>query len=179
MAVTATGCQMRNEASNIQLLPTLPYNEGSISGTIEVLFNIAKRLELTDDIVKNKIIILKEDLMIVKNCRRAIYWRQDELRPMPRFHWIEPIAGLFHLQINMLSLFFDKFWGMAGSIVGLERFSGILKCKHINQAALTKNFHHLDDFFRTVIEALIVTLCIHVTGCQTIDTFQSWLGSSN
>lgn len=169
----------KNETSNILPLPTLLYNKGSILGIIEVLFDIVEPLELINNVVKNKIIILKGDLMTVRNCKRAIYLQQDELRPMPRFHWIEPIAGLFHLQINMLSLFFDKFWGMAGSTIGLERFSGILKCKYINQAALTKNFHHLDDFFQTVIEALTMTLCMHVAGWQTINTFQGLLGNFN
>ena len=169
----------KNEASNILPLPTLPYNEGNISETIEVLRDIAKRLELTDDVVKDKIILLKGDLMTVRNCRRAIYRWQDELRPTARFHWIEPVAGLFHLQINVLALFFDKFWGTTGNIVGLDRFNGILKRKHITRAALTKNFHHSDDFFRTVIEALVVCLCMHVAGCQTIDQFQDWIGSSD
>ena len=148
-------------------------------GTIEILFDVAERLELTDNVIKNKIIILKGDLINIRNCRRAIYRRQDELRPMPWFHLIEHIAGLFHLQINMLSLFFVKFWGMAGNTIGLERFSGILKRKHINQAALTKNFHHSDNFFWTVIEALTVTLYMYVADCQTINTFQGLLGSSN
>lgn len=68
---------------------------------------------------------------------------------------------------------------MAGSIIGLERFSKILKHKHIKRAALTKNFHHLDNFFWTVIKALTVTLCMHVADCQIIDIFQGLFSSSN
>lgn len=68
---------------------------------------------------------------------------------------------------------------MADSIIGFECFNEILKCKHINRVALTKNFHHLDNFFRTIIEALTMTLCIYVAGCQIINTFQELLGSSN
>lgn len=71
----------------------------------------------------------------------------------------------------MLSLFFDKFWDMAGSIIGFKHFSGILKCKDINQTALTKNFHYLDNFFQTVIEALTMTLYIYIASYQIIDIF--------
>lgn len=79
----------------------------------------------------------------------------------------------------MLSLFFDKFWDIADSIINFEYFNEILKRKHINQAALTKNFHHLDNFFQTIIEALIVILYIYIASYQIIDMFQRLLGNSN
>lgn len=168
-----------NKTANIFPLPTLAFNEGSINGTIEVLLDIAGRLELTDDVVKSKVILLKGDLLIIRNARRAIYWRQDELLPLPRFDWLEPVAGLFHLQINVLSVFFDKFWGNASSIVDLDHYNGILKRKYISKTAKTKYFHHSDEFLRFVIEALIVTLYMHHTKCQTINAFKDWLGKSN
>lgn len=80
----------------------------------------------------------------------------------------------------MLSLFFDKFWDLAGNFIGFEHYNRLLRHKNINQAALTKNFHYLNNFFQTIIEVLIVNLCMHhITGCKTIDAFQSWLGISN
>lgn len=169
----------KNETADILPLPTLAFNEGSISGTIEVLRNIAERLELTDEVVKSKVILLKGDLLTIRNSRRAIYRWQDELLPLPRFHWLEPVAGLFHLQINVLFLLFGKFWGVAGSIVGLDHYNGKLKRKYIAKAAQTKYFHHSDDFFRTVIEALVVSLCMHTAGRQTIHAFQDWVGKSD
>lgn len=71
----------------------------------------------------------------------------------------------------MLYLVFDKFWGLAGSIVSFECYNRIFKRKYINGAALTKNFDYSDEFFQIVIEGLIVTLCIYVTGCKIIDVF--------
>lgn len=114
--------------------------------------------------------------MTVRNCRRAIYRRQDEPLPSARFHWLEPVAGLFHLQMNFISMLFGKFWGIPGNIVSLNRFAGILKRKYISKAAENGNFHHSDNFFRTVIEAMVITLYINAVGCQSIDKLQNWIG---
>ena len=169
----------RNEVADILLLPTLPFNEGSIAGTIEILWEIAKRLGLSDEIVRNKIVLLKGDLLTIRNSRRAIYRWQDEHLPSPRFYWLELVAGLFHLQMNFLSMLFDRFWSVAGDIVSLNRYAGILKRKYITKAADNNHFHHSDDFLRMVIEALIITLCMHSAGCSIIDSFHIWVERSD
>ncbi|WP_375449348.1 hypothetical protein [uncultured Nostoc sp.] len=161
----------RNEVADILPLPTLLFNEGSIAGIIEILREIAKRLGLSDEIVRNKIILLKGDLLTVRNSRCAIYRRQGEHLPSSRFQWLEPVARLFHLQMNFLSMLFDWFWDIAGDIVSLNRYAGILKQKYITKAADNNHFYHSDDFLRTVMEALIITLCMHPAGCSTIDSF--------
>ena len=169
----------RNEVADILPLPTLPYNEGSIVGTIEILQEIAERLGLSDEIVRDKVILLKGDLLTVRNCRRAIYRRQGVDQPFLRFHWLEPVAGLFHMQINFLSMLFNRFWGVAGDIVSLNRYAGILKQKYIKKDADNSHFHHSDDFLQTVIEALVIALCIHSAKCSTIDSFHVWIERSD
>lgn len=42
-----------------------------------------------------------------------------------------------------------------------------------------KNSHHCDDFFRTVIEALIVALAMQTAGCSKIESFRNWVSESN
>ena len=165
----------KNEVADILPLPTLPFNERNIAGTIKILWEIAKRLGLSDEIVRNKIILLKGDLLIVRNSRRAIYWRQGEHLPFPRFYWLEPVARLFHLQMNFLSMLFDRFWGVAEDIDSLNRYAGILKRKYITKVADNNHFHHFDDFLQTVMETLIITLCMHSAGCSTIDFFHTWV----
>lgn len=170
----------RNEAADILPLPTLPFNEESIAGTIDILREIAKRLGLSEEVVRDKIILLKGDLLTVRNCRRAIYRRQGEQLPSSRFHWLElPVAGLFHLQINFLSMLFDRFWGVAGDIVSLNHYAGILKRKYVTKAADNNHFYHSDDFLRTVMEALVITLCMQAAGCSTIESFHAWIEKSD
>lgn len=47
------------------VLPILVYNENMISRYIDIIRELVDRLELMDDVVRNKIILIKEDLMIV------------------------------------------------------------------------------------------------------------------
>lgn len=60
---------------------------------------------------------------------------------------------------------------MTGNIIGFKHFCKIFKYKYINQAVLIKNLYHLKKFFRTVINVLIMTLYMHIAGCQIIYTF--------
>ena len=55
------------EKAEILPLPTLAYNESIISGILDILQNITQLLGFTNDIIRNKVIILKDDLLIVRN----------------------------------------------------------------------------------------------------------------
>ncbi len=160
-----------NEVADILPLPTLLYNESSIAGTIEIFREIVERLGLSDKIVKDKVILLKGDLLIVRNCRRAIYWRKSVDQPSLKFYWLEPVAGLFHLQMNFLSMLFDRFWGVANNIISLNRYADVLKRKYIKKNINNNHFYHFDDFQQMLIEGLVIALYIHLAQCSTIDPF--------
>ena len=81
--------------------------------------------------------------------------------------------------MNFLSLLFGKFWGIVGDIISLNQYHGILKRKNVTKKANNKNFHHSDEFFRIIIKAMVVTLCIQAVGCSTINELQLWIGRSN
>ena len=85
------------DIANVLPLPTLASNKAIISGTIDIVQELGKRLELTNEVVRDKLILLKGDLMTIHNCRRAIFWWQAELLPLNRYSWLEPMAGLFYL----------------------------------------------------------------------------------
>lgn len=108
------------EKADLLTLPTLAYNKGTISGTIDIIQELAERLELTNEVVRDKIIFIKGNLMTVQNCCRAIYRQKDELLLLDRFQWFEPVAGLFYLQMNLLSILIGKFWDVAGDLVSLN-----------------------------------------------------------
>ena len=42
-----------------------------------------------------------------------------------------------------------------------------------------KNFHYFDDFFHTVVDALIIALAMETAGCATIDSLRNWIGKSD
>ena len=89
-------------------LSILPLNEASIAETVYILRWLTKRLGLKD-VVEDKIISIKRDFLTVRNITRAIYRKQDKQNALYKFSWLEPIAGLFQLQINILRLFHISF----------------------------------------------------------------------
>ncbi len=67
----------------------------------------------------------------------------------------------------------DKFWKVTSNIVSLNHYSGILKRKHIYNKLNNNNFHHKDKFFHIVIEAMVVTLYMHIAKYSIIDQLQT------
>ena len=82
--------------------------------TIKILRIYLERLRLKDCIVDNRKIMFKGDFLTVRNITRAIYQNQIEIHLIDRFEFIEPIAGFFYLQMNMLKLFLNAIWGKPG-----------------------------------------------------------------
>ena len=85
------------------------------------------------------------------------------------------MVGFFYLQVNLISILFDKFWRIAGDMIFLNCYSNILKRKHISKKPDNNSFHHTDEFFLIVIEAMVVTLFMHEVGCFIIDELQTWI----
>ena len=53
---------------------------------------------------------------------------------MMRFHWVEPVAGLFHLQMNVLKMLLHVFEGEpAGESFGVQRFATMLRRQGITK----------------------------------------------
>lgn len=72
-------------------------NESTIFGFINIIQELAKWLELLDKVIKNKLILLKRELITIQNYRHVIYWQEEEILPLNRIYWLEPVAALFHL----------------------------------------------------------------------------------
>lgn len=90
--------------------------------------------------------------------------------------WIEPIAGLFHLQMNILKLFTFTFWGQSNNECFFLHFSIALKRKIYKNV---KDFYSNNDFFCTIIHFNIIALCIHESGRTKFNLFQRWVSTQN
>lgn len=75
--------------------------------------------------------------------------------------------------MNVISMLFDMFWGITGNIVSLSYFTSILKRKYLIKVADNKHFHHFNNFFQIVVEALVIILCMYLAGCLTIELFHT------
>ena len=158
-------------------LPTLTFNERTIMGTIDVLTTFAERLGLSEEMVCNKIIMIRGDLLTVRNVRQTLFQRRGKLMKINRFDWLEPTAGLFHLQMNLLTMLFDKLWGKPGNIASLGQYAGVLKRPKVSKDM--KNFHACDTFLKHLIDADVIALVMEENDQKSIDEFQTWIAQSD
>lgn len=94
--------------ADVVLLSTLTFDKGTIIGTNDVFQTIVIQLDLTNKMVSSKIIMMREDLFTVQNMQKSIFQLQNKLIILDKFDWLKPIAGLFHLQINLFTMIFNK-----------------------------------------------------------------------
>ena len=152
-------------------------DETLIARTINILKKYLKRLGIKNIAITNKLLIFKGDFLILRNVTRTIYLRQEELYPIEKFQFIKPIAGLFHLQMNVLKLFIDTTWGKKDNQVSLTHFQETLSQKKITQDA--KDFHISDNFFQTVMTGFTLALYMQDILCSEIPKFKTWSSKNN
>ena len=58
---------------------------------------MVKKLELTNKMAKDKLILIKGDLIAICNYQREIFLWQDQLLLLNKNFWLEPVAKLFDL----------------------------------------------------------------------------------
>ena len=162
------------DLADLVSLPTLPLDKSSILGTIDILKVYLKdTLELDDHVVQNKCIILKGNFLTLRNIIKDIYSRHGEPLVFNYFQYIEPIAGFFYLQMNMLKLFLGASCGKKDNCVSLAHFKVILGRNKALQD--TKDFHACNDFFKTIAKSFAILLCMHGARSTNIAIFKTWL----
>lgn len=85
--------------------------------------------------------------MRVRNITRAIYCKQEEPSYVYGFFWIELIAGIFHLQMNILKLLLTTFWDQSEDEFFLQRLAMALRKLVVSPKNTYKKFHACNDFF--------------------------------
>lgn len=165
------------QAADIVPLPTLPYDESKISGTIEILQELVTRLGLDPHILQESYV--QRRLLDSSKYYPCNNCKQEEPCYVYGFSWIEPVAGTFHLQMNILRLFLTTFWGQSQDEFSLQRLAVALRRSAVSPKNTIKEFHACDDFFRTVVQANLIALCMNVSGCASSAAFQTWLSRNN
>ena len=144
--------------ANVILLPILPLNKATILKTINILRFLNERRSL-ESVIEDKIVPIKRDFLTIRNVTWALYCKQDEPNTLYKFSWLELIAELFYLQMNLLRLFHMIFWGKSRDQYLLQWFHIVLAQKRVSMKI--KNFHIYNDFFKTIIQAHIIGFCMH------------------
>ncbi len=146
-------------------------------GTIDVLCTFATQLGLTDEMVHDKVIMMRGNLLTIRNVQRSIFRHRGKLMKLNKFDWLEPTVGLFHLQMNLLTMLFDKLWGKSENTTSLGRYAGVLKQPKVSRDM--KNFHACDTFFKHLVDAYVIALLMEESGQNSIDEFQAWIAQSD
>ena len=157
----------RQRRSQIYCMRTFGEDEASIAGTISILKMISEELGLAvgDDGVdlRDKVVMYHGDYLTVRNLRTALHRRRVEVEPAMRFGWVEPVAGLFHLQMNVLKMLMHAFEGEpAGESFRVTRFTRMLRRQGISKDI--KDFHACDEFFRNLGDGYIIAFYMHCAG---------------
>lgn len=127
------------------------------------------QLSLNKEIVYNKIVIMRDNLFIIKNMTQTIYQHCGKLMKINRFDWFEPTAELFHLQINLLTMFFDKLWGKPRNITSLDQYTKV--SKRLKMSKDIKNFYTCDTFLKHLIDIYVIALIMKESSQKNIDEF--------
>ncbi len=77
------------------------------------------------------------------------------------------------MQINFSSMLFDRFLDVARDIVSFNHNAGILQRKYVTKVADNNHFNHSNDFLQTIIEVMVITLCMYSAKCLTIEFFHA------
>lgn len=91
-------------------LPTFALDKSKISQIVKILREYSKFLGLMNDMIGEKMIIVKKNWPIVKNRRIAMYGYTGEITEIYTFKWLELITGFFHLQMTILKTFLQILW---------------------------------------------------------------------
>lgn len=161
------------QRADILPLPTLAKNEASVAETIEILQEYMETLGVAPAQLDNVSVMINGDLMTVQNINRAVHRRQDERLPEHKLEWAEPVPGLLHTQMTALRMFFKIFWGGPAQTVSICRFANLLRRKQI--AEVCTDFHHCNQLFLLLVDALLLALIAHEAGCHTWENLSDYI----
>jgi hypothetical protein len=172
-----THMRANKNRADYMTFPAIDQNEASINGTIAILKQIIDMLGLNSRDVLDSVLWISGDYLRVRNIARAIYRRQEHRERIHNFSFIEPIAGLFHLQMNALKMIMHAFDGAGGNPGSLRRFAALLRRKTVGKDV--KDFHGSNEFFNHVLDAHILACLMKEIKAKTLTELHQWLRQNN
>lgn len=106
---------------------------------------------------------------------KAVF-RREEDDPKHQMRYIEPIIGLFHLQMCMLGTIYRAHWGDedAREPASIKRFAKMLG-KPAIIAPKPKDFRAYDRFFNDMLDAYVIAFAAEMLGADTVELFHQRL----
>lgn len=163
------------QKTEIYTLPTLELDEAKITDTIEIIKEFMKELDVKLESLNDSILMFKGDYLTVRNVGLAMFQRQDStfINPSETFDFIEPVIGLFHLNMNVQQVYIENYWGRAdGKDPGsLNRFVNLTRNTRITSDG--KDFRACKSFLDDVLDAHVLAKFFHVTKAKDWSAFET------
>jgi hypothetical protein len=165
--------------SDIYTLPTLDLNEAKIDETIEILKTLHKELDLPLEALNDRVLMVKGDWLTVRNINSALFQRQEAVNDEETFDWIEPVMGLFHLQMNVLKLLIGTHWGrMDGKdVASLQRFVKMVGNNRVKKDS--KDFRGCLNFVNDVLDGHILAAMVTASGVKDLEALGNRIETSD
>ncbi|KAI5781360.1 hypothetical protein DFH27DRAFT_616856 [Peziza echinospora] len=151
--------QLHVRKSEIYTMPILDMNEARVAANIEIIKAVMKEAGIgLDEGLEDKLVMFKGDWLTARNITKAVFERLEEVKPADSLQWVEPVIGLFHLQMNILKMLMTSHWGNGKEPASLNRFVMALgrnKSGGVDESV--KNFRASDRFFNDVLDGQIIS----------------------
>jgi len=153
--------------------PTIDKNRVSINGTIAILKQIINILSWNYTDVMDSGLWICDDRFTVCNIAWALYCWQEHQERTHNFSFTEPIAGLFHLQMNVPKMIMYAFDGAARNPWSLRQFAELF-C-HKTAEKDDEDFHKSNEFFNHVLDVHILACLMNKIKATTVAELHQWL----
>jgi hypothetical protein len=168
--------------TRIFTFPLQHLNEAKIDDISEVLHVFTEYLGYSRDDVRGKKIMFKGDQLTVKNmryiypltianiCRAAIGLQSESLEEF-YFDYVEPSAGLFHLQMSVLGMLLNAHFGDEKEVSSVSQYMKLLgRNSNIFAGKSTKkikNFRACHELFNDILDGYLVAAVAEHYGAKS------------
>ena len=164
--------QLPIQQTAIITLPIFPNNEAKVSEITNIVRGITERMAYTPEDVQASKIVFTGDFLTVRNTRycfcscqtnsdRLAIARQSYALPHAYLHYIEPVAGLFHFQLQVLTTLYQTHFGTPEELNSISHWMTLLRSNvriwDVKRKSI-KNFRACHSFFNSVLDAHILAL---------------------
>lgn len=156
-------------------IPTVPIDESSISGNIEVLHSFFKEyLQLPDSYFLNHKIPIYGDLSTIKKILSILNLRNennldediDDNSVYESFRFLFPVTQLLHTRLAACRMIFANHWGSSNlDSVALQAYSNRFNMKRVDSSV--KNFHECERLLFIASKAHAIDAVLETLNCSS------------
>ncbi|KAF9942261.1 hypothetical protein BGZ65_006496 [Modicella reniformis] len=162
---------LETNKTRVYSLPAMHIDQATVEGNLQILETITGgTLKLPETWFNGrKRVIVSGDLLVAAWVRAAKEMRWDDVTAHRRLEWAEPVAQLFHLQMNLGAMIFRHHYGCVATPGTLAYNASMLGRKRVSFDK--PDFRATDELLRHTFDALALVAWQEVLGADDLDKF--------